>query len=320
MPHYLAMRFFAINGSDRLADEIATCGGIDRDPCEFRTFEDGEHKGRPLVAVRGKRVVILSYLHGDQESSVNDRLVRLLFFIAACRENGAAHVSVLAPFLCYARKDRQTKPFDPVTTKSLAVLFEAVGTDQLATITVHNLSAFQNAFRCETLHLDTCEVLTGPIAAERDSRLAVVSPDPGGVKRAQLLRESLAETTGKDVGFGLMEKRRSAGVVSGALFAGDVEGRDVWIVDDMIVSGGTMIRAAEACRSAGASSVSLAATHALMDGEAAERLRDAPVERILVADTVPLADGVADTIGAKLNIVSSASLLAHAIDRLREGG
>lgn len=314
------MRLFAINGTEKLAEDIAAESDFALDPCEFRDFEDGEHKGRPLVSTRGEDVFVLSYLHGDGKLSANDRLIRLLFFVAACRENGANRVSVLAPFLCYARKDRQTKPFDPVTSRYLAQLFEAAGTDQLLTIAAHNLSAFQNAFRCRTLHVDLADLMsTAILDRSGDTRMAVLSPDPGGVKRAQILRETLADRTGRDVGFGLMEKRRSAGVVSGDLFAGDVEGRDVWIVDDMIVSGGTMIRAAEACHRAGASNVNLAAAHPLMNEDAARRLRDAPVGRILVSDTAPLAEGVAGALGAKLEIVPSAPSIRAAIMRMRRG-
>ena len=312
------MRFFAINGTDRLAGSIAAHGDFECDPCEFREFRNGEHKGRPLVSVRGEDVFVLSYLHGGDGLSANDRLVRLLFFVATCRENGAARVSVLAPMLCYARKDRQTKPYDPVTSKYLAQLFEAAGTELFVTVAAHNLSAFQNAFRCTTLHLGAAELLSPPILnVSGDAPIAVVSPDAGGVKRAQLVREAIADATGRDVGFGVMEKRRSAGVVSGIHFAGAVAGCETWIVDDMIVSGGTMLRAVEACRGAGARSVSLAAAHPLMDVDAAGHLRDAPVDRVVVSDTVPVADGVAELLGAKLVVVPTAPLLAAAVARVR---
>lgn len=119
----------------------------------------------------------------------------------------------------------------------------------VVTLDVHNFAAFQNAFRCRTLHLATDRLFAMHIAAQ-DSTLppAIVSPDPGGVKRAQLVREALEEVTGRSVPFGLMEKRRSSGVVSGTHFAGDVEGCAVYIVDDMICGGGTTLRAAEAVR------------------------------------------------------------------------
>ncbi len=307
-----------MNGCEDLAQGIAEASGFAVDPSEFRDFEDGEHKGRPLISVRNEDVVVLSYLHGDGALSVNDRLCRLLFFLAACRENGAARITVLVPYLIYTRKDRQTKPWDPVTSKYLASLFEAVGTDRIVTIAVHNLSAFQNAFRCPTLHIDTAELFASAILpASPGGQLAVVSPDAGGVKRAQLLREALVAQSGGNVTFGFMEKRRSAGVVSGDLFAGDVAGRDVWIIDDMIVSGGTMLRAAQACRELNARSVNLAAAHALFDASASNRFRSGPVDRIVVSDTVPIPQVIAEPMGKKLEVVSCLPALAAAIARLR---
>ncbi len=312
------MRFFAINGCEDLGRRVAEAGELTMDPSEFRDFADGEHKGRPLASVRNEDVFVLSYLHGDKSLSVNDRLCRLLFFLATCRENGAARITVLVPYLIYARKDRQTKSWDPVTSKYLAKLFEAVGTDGIATIAVHNLSAYQNAFRCPTLHVDTAELFAGAILEKSSGgKLAVVSPDAGGVKRAQLLREALIEQGGGDVTFGFMEKRRSADVVTGDLFAGDVAGRDVWIIDDMIVSGGTMLRAANACRARNARSLNFAAAHALFDTSIASKLRDGPVDKILVSDTVPLARDISEQLGEKLEIVSCAPTFAGTIARFR---
>src|SRR5690606_39015732 len=145
-----------------------------------------------------------------------DRLIRLLFFSATCRLHGAARVTAIVPYLAYSRKDRQTKPQDPVASAYVAQLFEAMGVDDLVTLDVHNLAAFQNAFRCRTLHLSVDRLFAADIAARAEARpLVVLSPDPGGVKRAQLLREALEEAIGRDVGFAFLEKRRSAGVVSG---------------------------------------------------------------------------------------------------------
>jgi ribose-phosphate pyrophosphokinase len=315
------MLFFALNRSDLLGARIAEAGGFTLAPHEEREFAGGEHKARPLVSVRGRDVFVLHSLQGGGGVSANDRLVRLLFFLAACRENGAARVTAIAPYLAYSRKDRQTKPRDPVTTRYVAQLFEAAGADCFVTLDVHNPAAFQNAFRCRTLNLATDRLFAAGIAAKKSSApLAVVSPDPGGVKRAQLVREALEASVAGPVDFGFMEKRRSAGVVSGTHFAGDVEGRTVHIVDDMICGGGTIIRAAEAVRSRGAAEVHAIATHGLLDDNAVARLSQCDA-----LDSVTLTDSAAPftvstaPLGQKLSVIGCAPLIAAAIRAQHEG-
>ena len=104
--------------------------------------------------VRGRDVYVIQSLYGDPKQSVNDKLVRLLFFLGALRDASAGHLTAIIPYLAYARKDRKSKVRDPVTTRYVATLFEAVGTDCVVTLDVHNLAAFQNAFRCRTEHLE----------------------------------------------------------------------------------------------------------------------------------------------------------------------
>jgi len=150
--------------------------------------------------------------------------------------------------------------------------------------------------------------------------VTVASPDPGGVKRAQLFRESLEERLGRPVGFALMEKRRSSGVVSGTIMAGDVANARVLIVDDMISSGGTMVRAAQALRESGAADVWALAAHGLFTEGALIALSDTSVSGWIVTDTVPLfrLDGHRSQ-KARVEVVSAAPLLADAIHQLHEG-
>ena len=142
-------------------------------------------KVRPLVGVRDRDVFVVQSLLGDAHNSVHDKLWRLLLFIGALRDSSARRITVVAPYLAYGRKDRRTKPRDPVATRQLATLFEAAGTDRVVTIDVHNLAAFENAFRCRTENL-----LARPLFAEHvrstveGGAIVVVSPDVGGMKRA----------------------------------------------------------------------------------------------------------------------------------------
>ncbi|MDE3121413.1 MAG: ribose-phosphate pyrophosphokinase [Paracoccaceae bacterium] len=311
------MRFFALNSSRDLGRALAQAGGFTVSPHEERAFEGGEHKGRPLVSVRRQDVYVLSSLNGDADLSANDKLCRLLFFIQTCRDHGARRVTAVVPYMAYARKDRRTKPRDPVTIRYVAQLFEAMGTDCVVTLDIHNLQSFQNAFRIWSINLDTQALFSAEIAARAAGSVPVIfSPDSGGVKRAALLRDAMAAAGGIAPGFGFMEKYRSGGVISGDLFAGEVEGRQVFIVDDMIVGGDTMLRAAEAVRAHGAAGVHLLATHALMGKAAAEKLAAARLDSITVTDAAGVDGEAARVLGSRLKIASVATLLGRVISRL----
>lgn len=314
------MRIFALKGSDELGRSVGAALEREIDPHEERDFEEGEHKARPLVSVRGEDVHVIHSLNGEPGATANDKLVKLLFFIATCKENGAASVSAITPYLAYARKDRQTKARDPVTTRYVAHLFEAAGADGVMVLQAHNLAAFQNAYRCRTVHLDTRMLFT-PIIQElaAGQPVTIFSPDGGGMKRAQLLKESYEAETDEIAGFGFMEKRRSRGVVSGALFAGDVKGRCVFIIDDMIGSGGTMVRAAEACRENGASRVHALAAHGLFGKGSDDLFANDAINGVVVTDSVRSAVE-AQARASTLRVVSVAPLIAQAISCLGGNG
>jgi ribose-phosphate pyrophosphokinase len=225
----------------------------------------------------------------------------------------------VVPYLCYARKDRRTKPNDPVTTRYVASLFETMGTDCIVTLEVHNPSAFENAFRCRTITLTGAPLFVDYARSLASDNLCVVSPDTGGAKRAELFREALEAARGQPVGKAFVDKHRSAGVVSGDLFVGDVAGATALVVDDLISTGGTLLRAARAARKAGAKHVIALVTHGLFMLGSAEILADPAVDRLVVTDTVPPFRLGTDAPCDKLTILPSAPLFADAIRRLHEG-
>jgi ribose-phosphate pyrophosphokinase len=315
------MQLFVLSETHALGQAVAACLGRPLSQIEERSFEDGEHKIRPLEGVRGADAYVLQSLDGEEGKSPNDKLVRLLFLAAALKENGAARVSAVIPYLAYARKERQTKPRDPVTTRYVAQLIEAAGVDAVVGFEAHNIAAFQNAFRCPTIHLDTrrlfSERAAGLVGAEA---VVVASPDPGGVKRSQLFREMLERRLGRPVGGAFLDKRRSGGVVSGDILAGEVKDAIVLVIDDLIASGGTLKRAAARCLEAGARAVYAFAAHGLFVGEAEKTLLEAPIERLFITDSVPPWRLSEATRKAHIEIVSAAPLLAGAIRILHEGG
>lgn len=312
------LRLFALEDTAELGKAVASALGRPLAAHEERDFEDGEHKVRPLDPVRNSDVYVVQSTHGGPVESANDKLCRLLFFIGALKDAGAARVTAVVPYLCYARKDRRTKPNDPVTTRYVASLFEAVGTDAIVTLEVHNPAAYENAFRCRTVTLTAAPLFVDYVRTLKDENLCVVSPDPGGVKRAELFREALEVALGRAVGKGFADKHRSAGIVTGDLFIGDVAGGTALIIDDLISTGNTLLRAARAARKAGATRVLAFVTHGLFMSGAADVIADPAIERFVVTDAVPpfrLDPGMRD----KIDTVSAAPLLAETIRRLHEG-
>jgi ribose-phosphate pyrophosphokinase len=314
------LRLFALAASADLGRAIAAEIGEPLAAHEEREFEDGEHKARPLDAVNGADVYVVQSLHSGPQQSANDKLCRLLFFIGALKDAGAARVTAVTPYLCYARKDRRTKPNDPVTTRYIAAMFESVGTNAVVTLEVHNPAAFENAFRCRTVALTATPLFADYIRKNfAGENLSVISPDAGGTKRAELLRETIESALGRPVGKGLAEKHRSGGVVSGELFVGDVAGTTALIVDDLISTGNTLLRAAQAARQAGATRVVALVAHGLFMQGAAQVLADPAIDRFVIADAVPPFRLDRPETNKKLDILPSAPLIAETIRRLHEG-
>jgi ribose-phosphate pyrophosphokinase len=312
------LKLFCLAASAELGAGISAALGVPLAAHEEREFEDGEHKARPLDAVNGADVYVVQSLHGGPQQSANDKLCRLLFFIGAIKDAGAARVTAVTPYLSYARKDRRTKPNDPVTTRYIAGMFESVGTDCVVTLEVHNPVAFENAFRCRTVALSGTPLFVDYAKGLADKNLSVISPDAGGMKRAEQLREALEAALGCPVGKGLAEKHRSAGVVSGDLFVGDVAGTTALIVDDMISTGNTLLRAARSARQAGAERVIALVTHGLFMKGAAEVVADPAIDHIVVTDAIPPFRLEHPADNKKLVVLPAAPLLAETIRRLHE--
>ncbi|WP_346838342.1 ribose-phosphate diphosphokinase [Microbulbifer sp. SAOS-129_SWC] len=311
------LKLFSLDAGAALAGRVAAALGLPLAAHEERDFVDGEHKLRPLDDVEGADVYLVQSLYSDVDSSVDDKLVRLLFFIGALRDAGAARVSAVAPYLCYARKDRRTKLHDPLSSRYLAGLFEAVGCDCAVTLDVHNLAAFENAFRIRTLHLPAQPLFVDFAARQLQgdhNPLVVASPDVGGVKRAEAFRQALGERLGRECGRAFVEKYRSGGELSGGTLVGEVRGATVLIVDDLIAGGSTIERAVVALQRGGAARILALASHGQFCGEALARLAQLPLEAVAVTNSLPQrADG-------PLQVVDCAGLLAEAIRRLHECG
>ncbi|MBL8199949.1 MAG: ribose-phosphate pyrophosphokinase [Chromatiales bacterium] len=316
--------FFALGESGELGARVALDAGMALAPLEERRFEGGEFKLRPLESVRGRTAFVLESLAGTEEYPVAERLVRLLFLLGVLRDAGAVRRVAVIPYLAFARKERRTQVRDPVNTRYVAQLLEASGADQLVTLDVHNPAALDNAFRIPVDHLSALPMMADHYATRSGvGPLVVMSPDVGGIKRAQLFRELLEERLGRTVELAFVEKRRALDVVSGGTVVG--MGGDqptVIVLDDLCATGGTLIRAANICRDAGAAAVHVAVTHAPLRQGVDALLQAEAIDRIVVTDSVgapwvpPESSAPRD---GKLVSLPVAPLLGQALGRLVSG-
>jgi ribose-phosphate pyrophosphokinase len=312
----------ALGESRALAARVAAEVDLPLIPLEERRFEGGEVKLRPLESVRARTVFVPESLAGSAQTPVHERLVRLLFLLQGLRDAGAQATVAVLPYLAFARKDRRTQPRDPVTSRYVAELLEATGVAQVIALDVHNTAAFDNSFRIPTVHLTALPMMVDHLARQMPaSGLAVVSPDVGGVKRAQVLRELLAARIGREVELAFIEKRRAKGVVATGVLVGEVAGRTAIVLDDLCATGGTLVRAAEICRRAGALGVRAAVTHTPLAAGLEAVLAAEAISDLAVTDSVGIDFPAAHSAAArgKLVVLPIAPLIAQVVRRMITG-
>jgi ribose-phosphate pyrophosphokinase len=299
------MRAMLLSGSahPRLAEALAATLGVHLGACRTGRFPDGEHEVRLREEVRGLDVWLVQPL---APPDAGEHLLELLLLADACRRSGARRVRALVPYLAYARQDRREEAGAPLGARLVADLLEAGGLDGLVTVDLHS-PAVEGCFRLPVEHRSAVEALASALRAHVGPRAVVVSPDLGGLKRA----ERFARALGLPVA--VVHKRRVSGAaVETHGVVGAVRGCAPILVDDMISTGGTIVAAVEALREAGsADDITVCATHALLVGPARERLARLSLHRLLVTDTLPLASSPE----LPLAVVSVAPLLAEAVRR-----
>lgn len=191
---------FALQGSEGYGDAVARRLGVTLSAHEERDYEDGEHKCWPMDPVEGRNAVVFHSLYGDTHHSAHDKLCRLLFFCGALKDAGASQVTAVTPYLCYGRKDRKVEFQDSTITLHVARLMESCGIDRVVALDVHNPSAFDNAYRIPAWNLNCAQLFAerlAPLLAEQV--ITVVSPDMGGIKRAEQFRHALAHLLARPV-------------------------------------------------------------------------------------------------------------------------
>ncbi len=308
------LKLFSPRASFGLAQAISDQLGVGCASLTEENFSDGELKIAPNEAVDGCRAVIVHSLFQGFGRSVHDRLCELLFLSATLRDLGASEVIAVTPYLCYSRSDDRKDPHDPVTLEYVARMFEAVGISKVLTLDVHNPSAFQNAFHCPVINLEGRKLFAQWFAGEASgNRPVVLSPDIGGIKRAERFRSELQDLLGVDIGSAFLEKFRYREGLLGSHLVGDVKDRDVIIYDDIISTGATAQRALEASKRSGARQVWILASHTLFT-HGRETILESPfLQRLVTTDSQPWLLKEEWHLAQRVNILPCGSLFSEAL-------
>jgi ribose-phosphate pyrophosphokinase len=299
------LKVFSGNANLPLAQEICKYLKSPLGNINLTRFSDGELYCQILENVRGKDVFIVQ----PTCYPVNSNLMELLLMIDAFKRSSATRITAVIPYYGYGRQDRKDKPRVPISSKLVADLLTAAGTDRILAMDLH-AGQIQGFFDIPVDHLYAMPVLIDHLKKLKLPDLTLVSPDAGGVERAR----SFAKRLNADLA--VIDKRRTAPNKAEFMnLIGDVSGRNVVICDDMIDTAGTLVNTVLALKKKKAKRVLACATHGVLSGPAIERLRDAPIERIIVTNTVSMD---ASKILPNMTILSVASLLGKAIQSIHE--
>ncbi|MFW2330795.1 MAG: ribose-phosphate diphosphokinase [Nitrospinota bacterium] len=290
----------------KLAAEIAE--SVDMKLCkrDITNFSDGEIFVQILENVRGHDVFVIQ----PTSQNVNDNLMELLIMIDALRRASAKRITATLPYFGYARQDRKVQSRTPITSKLIADQITAAGADRVLTMDLH-AGQIQGFFSIPVDHLYAMPIFTDYIKRKRIKDLLVVSPDAGGVERARAYAAQL------NCGLGIIDKRRKRKNVAEILnIIGDVEGKNVMIVDDMVDTAGTLIEATKALLDKGVQSVSACFSHAVLSGPALERIENSNLKELITTDSIAGNEDVCKI--KKIKFLSIAPLLGNAIVRIHK--
>ena len=293
-----------------LADSVAENLGIDLTPVTAHDFANGEIFVRFRESVRGGDAFVLQ----SHTTPINKWIMEQLIMIDALKRASAKRITVIVPFYGYARQDKKHRGREPISARLMADLFKTAGADRLMTVDLHT-SQIQGFFDGPVDHLFALPLLAGHVSGRVDrSKITVVSPDAGRVRVAERWTDVLGAP------LAIIHKRRDPDIpnqVRVLEVVGDVKDRVCVVVDDMIDTGGTIVKAAETLFDNGASEVIVAATHGILSDPARERLQESRISEVIVTDTLPIPE---EKRFDKLTVLSIAPLLATAINEVFTDG
>ncbi|KPK81179.1 MAG: hypothetical protein AMJ81_10820 [Phycisphaerae bacterium SM23_33] len=301
-----SMKVFSGRAHPQMSREVADYLGLKLGRALIQAFPDGELLVKLEEDVRGRDVFIIQPTCPPQ----NDNLMELLIFIDCARRASAERVAAVVPYFGYARQDRKDEGRVPITAKLVANLISTAGADRVLTMDLH-AAQVQGFFDIPVDNLYAEPVLSRYFAEKNLSDLVLVSPDIGNAKRAR----AYAHRLGGEIA--IIDKRRVSGEeVEPGRIIGDVRGKTVLMMDDMITTAGTVCGAAKLCRDQGAKHVYVGATHALLAGRAIQRLLESAIDHVAVTNTLPIPAETRKALGEKLTVLSVSELIGEAIHRI----
>jgi len=299
------LKVFTGNSNKALTQQICDYMKVPLGKINLSVFSDGELYCQILENVRGKDVFIIQ----PTCSPVNNNLMELLVMIDAFKRSSASRITSVIPYYGYGRQDRKDKPRVPISSKLVADLLTAAGTDRILAMDLH-AGQIQGFFDIPVDHLYAAPVLIEYLKNKDIPDLTVVSPDAGGVERARAFAKRL------NAELAIVDKRRTNPNEAEILHViGKVSGRNVIICDDMIDTAGTLVNTAKALRKKKTKRIFACATHGVLSGPAIERLDDSPIEQIILTNTVPLCT---EKLLPNMTVLSVAELLGKAIQSIHE--
>jgi ribose-phosphate pyrophosphokinase len=293
-----------------LSQEIARCLDVELGEPNLVDFSNGEIRPRFAESVRGTDVFVIQSHAGSGGSSINDSIMEQLIMIDAAQRASAKRITAVCPFYGYARQDRKAEGREPITARLVADLFRAAGAKRMVSVDLHS-GQIQGFFDGPVDHLTAMPVLESYLRQHAVNPV-VVSPDAGRIKVA----ERLAQHLRADLAF--IYKRRPPGTTNVAVardVIGDVDGRQCILIDDMIDTAGTIVSAAEILKTKGATDVWAMATHGVLSGPAIDRLKNAPIDRVVITNTLPLPP---EKQLDKIEVLSVAQIIADALNAVFE--
>ncbi len=301
------LKIFAGNSNAGLATEVVRKLDVPLGRSKVGRFSDGEINVTIGENVRASDVFVIQ----STSSPANENIMELLVMIDALRRASATHITAVIPYYGYARQDRKVAPRTPISAKLTADLIATAGATRVLSIDMH-AGQIQGFFNIPFDHLYAMPVLLDHMRARYDESAIVISPDAGGVERARAFGKRLNSH------LGMIDKRRPKANEAQVMHVlGEVEGKDVIIIDDMIDTAGTLAAAAAALRERGARRIVSYATHPVFSGPAIQRINDSHIDQVVVTDTIPLSSEALES--PKIEQVSVAPLIAEAIRRIHHG-
>ena len=299
------MKLVTGNSNLKLADGISKYVGLELSNCDVKRFADNEIFVEMKENVRGEDVFVIQ----STSYPANDNLMELLIIIDTLRRASAKRITAVLPYYGYARQDRKPGPRTPITSKLVANMIDKAGANRVLTMDLH-AGQIQGFFDIPTDNLFAAPVLVEDIKSKlsKDTPI-IVSPDVGGVVRARII----AKRIGADLA--IVDKRREkAGESEVMNIIGDVEGRECFMIDDIVDSAGTLCNASDALIKQGATKVYSYVTHGVLSGKAVERVNNSSLTKLLITDTIEESDAVKKS--DKIDVISISSLLGEAIKRI----